>query len=149
MRFKILFIVVACVLASIGFAQDINRAKGWNYKRAERPQAKVMVETKFNGVTSPVGEDPAVLDGQGQPIVRKVEETRGLDSTEAEATDTVRKQSDRLVRNEFEVAGAVVEQPEKEKTSPVLMGSIFLILGLLLAVGFGTAARKIKVPAEL
>lgn len=148
MRCKVLFVIATCLLATIGFSQDINRAKEWHVKRAEQPEAKVMQQMKFNGVADPVGEDPTVLDERGNPTSLRKGASGGLDKSEAQATNTVRKQSDRLVRNEFEVAGAVVDTPEKGQTSPVLVGSIFLIVGLLLAAAFSMATKKIKVPGH-
>jgi len=149
MRCKVILVIGIALAASLGFAQDINRSKEWHIKRAEQPEAKVAQQMARNGTIAPVGQDPSVLDEEGNPIQGRGDQSGALGKTDDQATNTVRKQSDRLVSNEFDIAATVVDAPVKEKTSPALVGGVFLILGILLAATFRFATQKIKVPANI
>ncbi|MBS1728857.1 MAG: hypothetical protein JST51_19225 [Armatimonadetes bacterium] len=146
MRFRILFLVAFCAGSALGFGQDINRAKEWHLKRPEQTQAQVTQEMKFNGAVAPVGDDPSVLDENGDPVASSGDKSGGAMQMDNGATKAVGDQSERLVKDEFGVAGTAVAAPEKHGPSVVLVGGIFLLVGLLIAAGIRFFLQRMPLP---
>ncbi len=137
------------LLASLGFSQDINRAKEWSIKRAEQPESTVIRQMSANGVVSAVGSAPVRLDPSGNPTDTKSGSANESDSSTTEDKNTVGRHSDVQTSGQFQIADAALPENIKEKPSPIAIVSSFLIIGLLIAVTFRVATNRIKVPANL
>jgi hypothetical protein len=148
MRFKLLWILALSLLASLGFAQDINRASEWKTKRPEQSAAKVETEMTMNGTVAPKGLDPSVLDQNGNPVSSKSKQPDNTHSTQSRDAEAVRSQSERLTEANFGIAGASIAQEERRRASPMMVGGIFLFVGGLLVLAFRILTKRIEVPEE-
>lgn len=148
MRFKIGILIGAIALAGFGFGQDINRASEWHIKRPEQTEAQVTQEMTFNGTTAPVGQDPTVLDRYGNPTSKRLRDEEVSIKPGKDAAG-VRHGADRVVQSQFGIADTVVASQEQPNRSPVVVGVLFILIGLAFALAFRIATNKIKVPAQL
>lgn len=148
MRFKVLLIVLLVCLASFGLGQDINRASEWKTKRPEQPAAKVETEMTMNGTVAPKGQDPAVLDQNGDPLGSKLMQSEKMSATQKNDENAVRQQSERLTQASFDTAGSSVATEEERKASPLVVGGICLFVAALVVLAFRILTKRIEVPEE-